>query len=83
MLKRRESRGPSLAPLQDYMEAQRQFLKGNMEGSLRRLSGAVGSDSPLERLRGSLPQVFDGETPLSDMLLHLVLVETRKGGETK
>jgi hypothetical protein len=71
-------KGNELAPLKNYLSAQRLYLEGNEEESLKNLSQAVGSPKPLERLSGNLPQVFDSEAPLSDMLLKLTLVESRR-----
>jgi hypothetical protein len=44
----------------------------------KKVSRAIGSEKPLPLLRDNLDKVFTPETPLSDIALHLVLVETRK-----
>ena len=75
--KRAPATGPNLLPLKDYLAAQKLYQKGDEVGCLKLLSRAMGSQDPLTRLEGSLEKVF-GDTPLSDMTLHLTLVETKK-----
>lgn len=71
----------NLAPLKDLLEAQNLYTQykdpAARQESLKKLSSAVGSDKPLPILGESLDKVFDPETPLSDMVLNLVLVETK------
>ena len=80
--KRAPNQGPNLAPLRDLLEAQRihaQYTdEAAREESLKKVSRAMGSEEPLPLLRENLDKVFDGESPLSDITLHLALVETRK-----
>lgn len=80
--KRAPDRGPNLTPIQDLLEAQRIHSQyqdpAADEEVLRKVSRAIGSDKPLPLLRGNLDKVFDGESPLSDIAVHLALVETRK-----
>lgn len=80
--KRAPSQGPNLAPLKDLLEAQRIHTQyqdeAAREESLKRVSRAIGSDKPLPLLRENLDKVFDRESTLSDITLHLALVETRK-----
>lgn len=80
--KRAASQGPNLAPLRDLLEAQRIHIrckdKAAREESLKKVSRAIGSEKPLPLLRENLDKVFDTESPLSDIALHLALVETRK-----
>ena len=80
--KRAPNQGPNLAPVKDLLEAQRIHTKyqdpAAREQSLKMVSRAIGSDKPLPLLRDNLDKVFDGESPLSDMAIHLALVETRK-----
>jgi hypothetical protein len=80
--RRGPNRGPNLAPLQDLLAAQRIHTeykdKAATEESLKRISRAIGSDKPLPLLRENLDKVFDEGSPLSDITLHLALVETRK-----
>lgn len=70
--------GPNLIPLQDYLVAQKRYLAGDREGSLQALSRAVGSSETLDRLAEHLDKVFETGTPLSDLTLHLTLVESKK-----
>lgn len=70
--------GTDLKPLKTYLEAQKLHTEGKESESLEALSRAIGSDKPLPKLAGSLDQVFDQATPLSDMLLHLALVKTKR-----
>ena len=70
--------GPNLTPIRNLMEAQKQYLTGDKETSLRTLSAAVGSEKPLERLEGNLDKVFSAGTPLSEITAHLVLIETKR-----
>jgi hypothetical protein len=76
--KRAPAKGPNLVPLAELMEAQRLFLQGREEESLKLTSKAIGSDEPLPRLRGNLNKIFAGETPLSEITLHLTLTESRR-----
>lgn len=80
--KRAPNQGPNLAPLRDLLEGQRIYTQckdeAAREESLKKVSSAIGSEKPLPLLRENLDKVFDGESPLSDIALHLVLVETRK-----
>jgi len=80
--KRAPNQGPNLQPLRDFMDAQRIHTEYKDEAarkeSVRRLSRAIGSDKPLPLLEENLDKVFDWDNPLSDMTLHLALVETRK-----
>lgn len=80
--KRAPNQGPNLAPLKDLLEAQSihtQYTdEAAREEALKKVSRAIGSERPLPLLRENLDKVFDKESPLSDIALHLVLVETRK-----
>ena len=80
--KRAANQGPNLAPLRDLLEAQSIFTQykdeAGREESLKKVSSAMGSKKPLPLLRENLDKVFTPETPLSDIALHLVLVETKK-----
>jgi hypothetical protein len=83
--KRAPARGPNLEPIQNYLEAQKKFLTGDRDEALKLVSSAVGSDKPLEKLEGSLGNVFDTGSPLSEMTSRLVLVESKRrnsNGET-
>ncbi|MDP2730338.1 MAG: hypothetical protein Q8O55_07640 [Dehalococcoidales bacterium] len=74
--------GPNLAPIKDLLEAQRIHTKSKSkvarEESLSLVSRAIGSDKPLPLLRDNLDKVLDGESTLSEITIHLALVETRK-----
>ncbi len=80
--KRAANQGPNLAPLRDLLEAQSLYEKDKDEAareeSLKKVSRAIGSNKPLPLLRENLSKVFDRGSPLSDITLHLALVETRK-----
>lgn len=80
--RRAPSQGPNLEPLRNLLEAQRIHAQyqdpAAREEVLRKVSSAVGSDKPLPLLRENLDKVFDRESPLADITLHLALVETRK-----
>ncbi len=78
MAKQRTSRGPNLAPLKNLMEAQRFCDQGHSEEGAYLLSQAVGASETLPRLRENLKSAFDSGKPLSDIVIHLALVETRK-----
>lgn len=73
-----DERSSELKPLRQYAKAQRLFIEGNQEESLAELSRAIGSSKPLPRLAGYLPKAFDPDSILSDMVLKLTLVETRR-----
>ncbi len=74
--------GPNLAPIRDLLEAQRihtQFQDPSADREvLKRVSMAIGSNKPLPLLADRLDKVLDGESPLSEIAIHLALVETRK-----
>jgi len=76
------SQGPNVAPIRDLLEAQRIHTKSKSkaarEESLTRVSRAIGSDKPLPLLRDKLDEVFDEGSLISDSVLHLAIVETRK-----
>lgn len=72
----------NLAPIRDLLEAQRihtqfQDPAANRE-VLKKVSRAIGSEKPLPLLADRLDKVLDGESPLSEIAIHLALVETRK-----
>lgn len=80
--RRAPSQGPNIAPIRDLLEAQRIHTKSKSkaerEESLTRVSRAIGSDKPLPLLRDKLDEVFDEGSLISDSVLHLAIVETRK-----
>ena len=80
--RRAPNQGPNLEPIRDLLEAQRIHTKSKSkaarEESLNLVSRAIGSDKPLPLLRDNLDKVLDGESTLSNMAIHLALVETRK-----
>lgn len=76
--KRAGPSGPNLMPLKKYLEAQQLHDQGKDDESLQLLSEALGSKEPLIRLKDSLGRVFDRTSELSDVTLHLTLVETRR-----
>jgi hypothetical protein len=80
--RRAPSQGPNLAPIKDLLQAQKihsQFTdEAAKRESLKLVSRAVGSNKPLPLLGDNLDKVLDGESPLSDIAIHLALVETRK-----
>lgn len=80
--KRAPNQGPNLEPLRELLEAQSIHAQykdpaANAE-VLKKVSRAIGSEKPLPLLQKSLDKVFDRESPLSEIALHLALVETRK-----
>lgn len=79
------SQGPNLSPLRNLLEAQNIHAQYHDEAAreeaLKKVSAAIGSDKPLPLLRDNLDKVFETGTPLSDIAIHLALVETRKNKE--
>lgn len=76
--KRAANQGPNLAPLKDYLQAQRLNQEGKHQESLAALSQSIGSPEPLPKLEGNLNKVFDNTSPLSDLTLTLALAETKR-----
>lgn len=80
--KKSANRGPNLAPLRELLEAQSIHSQYHDESAkdevLKKVSKAMGSENPLPLLREKLDTIFTPETPLSDIALHLALIETRK-----
>jgi hypothetical protein len=74
--------GRNVEPIRNLLEAQRIRTEykdpAAREESLKRVSRAIGSDKPLPLLRPHLDEIFEGDSIISDMVLNLALVETRK-----
>lgn len=74
--------GRNLDPIHDLMEAQRirtQYQDPIADAEvLKRISRAIGSEKPLPALENKLDEIFEPGTLLSDAVLEMALVETRK-----
>lgn len=73
---RAAAKGPNLAPVQDYMKARDLYRQGQTEESLNLLCEAIGAEAPTPLLREHLDRIFEDNTPLADMVLHLALTQT-------
>lgn len=78
MSNRKLATGPNLAPVKDYIRARDLYRQGQTEESLQVLCGAIGAEAPTPQLEDHLGKLFEDDTPLSDVALHLALVRTRE-----
>jgi len=62
--------------LQDYIKARDLYRQGQTEESLNLLCEAIGAEAPTPQLRDHLDRIFEDDTALSDMVLHLALTQT-------
>lgn len=78
MSSRKPATGPNLEPLKDYIRAREFYRQGQKQESLEALCAAIGAEAPTPQLAEHLDKFLEDDTTLSDMALHLALVETRR-----
>ena len=69
---------PSTKPVALYVKARDLLQQGARAESLASLSQAMGAEAPLPRLQASLEKALDPGSVLGDLVLSIVVSETRK-----
>ena len=62
--------------MQDFMRARDLHRQGRTEESLNLLCEAIGAEAPTPQLRDHLDRIFEDDTALANMMLHLALTQT-------